>query len=157
MNKVFKAGAVWLAIACVVWLITIWRWQSTGYDATTGDIVGRLFVLPVLLAATMLLALWGVSQLKVQADKPAPQPASGSGSPTAQGDQLNESSDAALRSITAWVLAEAVTLATGPDAVSAWGGFQPQGVRPSLDSQFQDMDGQPIFTARIPGLDMSDW
>ena len=46
MTKLLKAGALCLAIVLVVWLITIWRWQSTGYAATTGDIVGQLFVLP---------------------------------------------------------------------------------------------------------------
>jgi hypothetical protein len=30
MNKVWKVGALWLAICVVVWLFTVWRWQVNG-------------------------------------------------------------------------------------------------------------------------------
>jgi hypothetical protein len=71
MTKVLKAGGVWLLIAAVVWLITIWRWQTTALDVSAQDIVLQLFVLPVLLAGALLAALWGVRQLREQAAGPA--------------------------------------------------------------------------------------
>lgn len=157
MTKVFKAGALWLAIAVVVWLITIWRWQSTAYDASTADIVGQLFVLPLLLAGAFLLALWGVGHLREQAGRPA------SGAevklPVVPAGQLGHVGyqDEAARQACAWVLAEAVTLATGAVAEAAWSGIQSQTVRPGLDVHLQDVDGMPVFTSRVPELDLDDW
>src|SRR6185437_6297164 len=67
------------------------------------------------------------------------------------------SQDDAARSSSAWVLAEAVTLAAGNDAASAWRSLQSRAVRPSLDHELQDVDGMPVFTSRMPDLDMADW
>ncbi|MGC4061693.1 MAG: hypothetical protein QM749_12935 [Aquabacterium sp.] len=110
MVKVLKVGALWLAIAVVVWLITVWRWQSTGHAATTGDIVGQLFVLPLLLTGVFVLALWRVERLRVQAAAPVAAspakavPSAAAQMPMAQGDQASDDT----RALSAWVLAEAV-------------------------------------------------
>lgn len=157
MTKVLKAGALWLAIAVVVWLITIWRWQSTGYAATTGDIVAQLFVLPLVLAAVLLLALWGIGRLREKAAAPVAGPVTKL-QPVAQAvAEVPTSEDEAARRASAWVLAEAVTLAAGSDAQRAWQGLQSRAVRPGLDRALQDVDGMPVFTARVPELDMHDW
>jgi hypothetical protein len=163
MAKFLKAGAqvgaLWLAISLVVWLITIWRWQSTGYAATTGDIVGQLFVLPLLLSFVFVLALWGIDRLRVQAAAPlTPSPAKAaqlvtSGVPATQADAGSDDA----RALSAWVLAEAMTLAAGSDATSAWNSLQARAMRPTLDRELQDVDGMPVFTARVPELDLADW
>ncbi|MBI3380935.1 MAG: hypothetical protein HY019_02915 [Aquabacterium sp.] len=156
MTKVLKAGALWLAITIIVWLITIWHWQSNAHDASTGEIVGQLFVLPVALTAFLLLVLWAVKRLRVQAAAPVvPVSKALDGAPTVA--SVHAVSDEAQRSLSAWVLAEAVTLAAGNDAGAAWAGLRSQTVRPELDSELQDVDGLPIFTSRVADLDVRDW
>ncbi len=158
MTKVLKAGALWLAISIVVWLLTIWRWQNAGHEASTADIVGQLFVLPLALTAVFLLALWGVGRLRAQAVAPLVSSAQA----TPVGAVAATPADAATtdegqRQLSAWVLAEAVTLAAGQDAASAWGSLQSRAVRPALDSELQDFDGMPVFTSRVADLDVRDW
>lgn len=156
MTKVLKAVALWLAIALVVWLITIWRWQSTGHDASTAEIVGQLFVLPVALAAALLAAIWGVKRLREQAASPiaAPVPkAAAKGANQAAASQPAE----ADRPVMAWVMAEALMLSAGSEAVAVLDGLRAHAVRPELDAQLQDLDGLPVFTARVPDLGLDDW
>ncbi len=156
MTKVLKAGALWLAITIIVWLITIWHWQNNAHDASTGEIVGQLFVLPVALTAFLLLVLWGVKRLRAQAAAPVvPAAKAAEGAPTVA--SVHAVSDEAQRRLSAWVLAEAVTLAAGNDAGAAWAGLQSHTVRPELDSELQDVDGLPIFTSRVADLDVRDW
>lgn len=159
MTKVLKAGALWLAITIIVWLITIWHWQNNAHDASTGEIVGQLFVLPVALTAFLLLVLWGVKRLRAQAAAPVvpvvPVATAAEGAPTVA--SVHAVPDEAQRGLSAWVLAEAVTLAAGNDAGAAWAGLQSHTVRPELDSELQDVDGLPIFTSRVADLDVRDW
>lgn len=156
MTKVLKAGALWLAITIVVWLFTIWHWQSNRHEASNAEIVGQLFVLPLALTAFFLLVLWGVTRLREQASAPlAAAPRNGEQAvPVASAQPVT---DEAQRQLSAWVVAEAVTLPAGADAGAAWAGLQSQAVRPELDSELQDIDGLPVFTARVADLDVRDW
>ncbi|MBI2733934.1 MAG: hypothetical protein HYX44_11720 [Aquabacterium sp.] len=157
MTKVLKAGALWLAITIIVWLITIWRWQSDAHDASAGEIVGQLFVLPVLLTVFLLLVLWAVKRLRLQAAAPILAAPESSAAAPAVAMPAQTSSDEAQRGLSAWVLAEAVTLAAGNDAAGAWAGLRSHAVRPELDSELQDVDGMPVFTSRVADLDVCDW
>ncbi|MBI5925226.1 MAG: hypothetical protein HY836_06465 [Aquabacterium sp.] len=156
MTKVLKAGALWLAITVVVWLFTIWHWQSSGHQASTTEIVGQLFVLPFALTGFFLLVLWGVVRLREQASATVVNPVKPAEAP-ASGVSAQPAADESLRHLSAWVLAEAVTLSAGTDASAAWSGLQSQSIRPELDSELQDLDGLPIFTSRVADLDVRDW
>lgn len=156
MTKVLKAGALWLAITVVVWLITIWHWQSSRYEASTAEIIGQLFVLPLALTGFLLLVLWGVQRLREQAAAPVAIAPKAVATP-APASLAQPVSDESQRQLSAWVLAEAVTLSAGPDAQTAWAGLQSRTVRPELDSELQDVDGLPIFTSRVADLDVRDW
>jgi len=151
MAKVLKAAGLYLVVTIVVWLITIWHWQSTGHDASARDIVGQLFVLPVVLTLTLLLALWGVQRMKqgavAQASSMAATPLTGAESTLAHPE----------RDTYAWILAESAVLSLGSDADAAWSVLQAGEARPGLDSHLQDVDGMPVFTARIPGLSADEW
>ncbi|TAK93966.1 MAG: hypothetical protein EPO09_10895 [Aquabacterium sp.] len=158
MTKVLKAGALWLAITVVVWLFTIWHWQSSRHEASTAEIVGQLFALPVVLTAFFLLVLWAVQRLRAQASAPVvPVVGPKAGVPAVTANPTQGVSDEAQRQLSAWVLAEAVTLPAGSDASAAWSGLQSQSVRPELDSELQDINGLPIFTSRVADLDVRDW
>lgn len=156
MTKFLKAGALWLAITTIVWLITIWHWQSSAHDASAGEIVGQLFVLPLALTVFLLLVLWGVKRLRDQVATPIVM-ATTAGASTPSSTSAQAVTDEAQRGLSAWVLAEAVTLAAGPDAGSAWAGLRSHSVRPELDSELQDVDGMPVFTSRVAELDVRDW
>lgn len=156
MTKVLKAGALWLAITVVVWLITIWHWQSSQHEASNGEIVGQLFVLPLALTGFFLAVLWGVTRLRAQAAAPLAMNAKPN-EPAQAAATAKATSDEAQRALSAWVVAEAVTLPAGIDAGSAWAGLQSQAVRPELDRELQDIDGLPIFTSRVADLDVRDW
>lgn len=158
MTKVLKAGALWLAITVLVWLITIWHWQSSAHEASTGEIVAQLFVLPVALTAFLLAVLWGVKRLREQAAKPVtPAAASASTLPKAVAAAAPAHTDEAQRTLSAWVLAETVALAAGSDAATAWEGLQSGKVRPTLDQVLQDFEGMPVFSARVADLNARDW
>lgn len=158
MSKVLKAGALWLAIAVVVWLITIWRWQNTGYNASNTEIVMQLLVLPVALAAALGLALWSVSRLREKAASPiAPSAPAASAVSSPEAEGAARARDDAERRLSAWVMAEAVNLPVGTDVSSALSGMRAQINRPGLDAELQDFDGMPVFTARVPELDVDAW
>lgn len=154
MTKVFKAAGVWLAISVVVWLFTIWRWQTTGHVASTQDIVSQLLLLPVLLAAVWLGAMWALAKLRAQAAQPAASALGEAPAPLAPG---SAGAAAAPPVPHAWVLAEALVLPAGPDAASAWTALTARTTRPGLDPVLQDLDGMPVFTGRVSELDMDDW
>lgn len=162
MTRLLKAGALWLAITIVVWLITIWRWQTSAHDASTGEIVLQLFLLPLGLTVFLLGVLWAVARLRQKAAAPvvAPSAAPVAGSAATVSPKPQEgahATDEAARQLTGWVLAESATLPAGHDAATAWSGLQSRAVRPALDSELQDLNGLPIFTARVPDLDVQDW
>jgi hypothetical protein len=154
MTKVLKAGGVWLLIAAVVWLITIWRWQTTALDVSAQDIVLQLFVLPVLLAGALLAALWGVRQLREQAAGPASStPRSPDASATSLAGGAVLSAEESLRQARIWVLDTALNLRVGHQGEQALAALATGEARPGLDSELQDVDGLPVFSARVDQID----
>lgn len=156
MTGVFKAGGLWLAICMIVWLTTLWRWQSTGHQASHAEIVVQLFVLPVLLAVFLLGALWAVKRLKVKAVAPVVTPGASTvaaSEPLAAPDA--KASEEAAREVSAWILAQAVHLPTGDTAEGAWMALRARSTRPQPDASLQDVDGVPVMASRVAGLDVS--
>jgi len=149
-----KAGGVWLAICVIVWLTTIWRWQNDAHDASHAEIIGQLFVLPAVLAAALLAALWAFKRLRDKAGAPAAL-AGGLAGAASTGEAQAELSDEALRRATAWVLAEAVHLPAGEDAQGAWAALRTGKVRPSLDMALLDMEGAPVMASRVDTLELA--
>lgn len=147
---------MWLVIAAVVWLVTIWQWQTTGAQASTSDIVWRLLVLPLALALALLAALWGVQRLRAPAPAPAPA-ASPTATTSAAPSPPLPGSEEALRQATVWVLGAAANLCLGAQADQAWSALQAVPTRPDLDPDLQDLDGLPVFSARVNALDTAEW
>ena len=153
MARILKALGLGLVIATIVWLVTLWQWHNAERDIGMTDIVVQLLVLPALLTLGLLTALWGVQRLRAPATVPAASSSVGE-------DALDAALSAeaqAQRDASAWVLAEAVHLPVGTDADTAWSTLQAGGVRPDLDAQLQDLDGLPVFTARVPEIELDDW
>ena len=153
MARILKALGLGLVIATIVWLVTLWQWQNAERDIGMSDIVVQLIVLPLLLTLGLLAALWGVQRLRTPVAAPATAPSAGEGA----ADTALSAEAQAQRDASAWVLAEAVHLPVGTDADTAWSILQAGGARPDLDAHLQDLDGLPVFTARVPEIELDDW
>jgi hypothetical protein len=148
MTQVWKVAGMWLVIAAVIWLFSIWQWQTTDATVADRDIVMQLLVLPVMLTAALWLTLWGVQRLRTNL---APA-AAASAAPTVSLDEP-PGSEAALRTATTWLLASSVSLRVGRDADAAWSTLQSNPPRPGPDATLFDLDGMPVFTARVEQVD----
>lgn len=162
MSRAVKAGVLGLVIVATVWAFTFWRWQRMP-QAVSGQDIGpqlvlQLVVLPVALTAVALLAWMGVRRLRVWVRTPLPSVGGSSGALQAAGAAAPPAEAASPVVLPlAWVLAEALTLSAGDDAAAAWQALQGARVRPGLDPVLQDLDGWPVFSARVPGLDVHEW
>jgi len=153
MARILKALGLGLVIATIVWLVTLWQWQNAERDIGMTDIVVQLIALPVLLTLGLLAALWGVQRLRTSPPAPA-HPVTGG--PDAVEAALTAEAQA-QRDASAWLLSEAVHLSVGADADMAWSALQGGEVRPDLDPHLQDLDGLPVFTARVAEIELDDW
>lgn len=152
MSKVLKAGLLCLMVGALVWLVTLWRWQTSDHDASGADIVGQLFMLPLLLSAVLLGAIWGVGRLREDAAKPmvakpVRRTVEAKAEATVPGDE---------RRVSVAVWKAAVNLSAGSSPEHAFTQIQSAGLRPSLDPELQDIDGGPVFTARLPNLSVDE-
>ncbi|MGY4828182.1 hypothetical protein ACVNIS_06365 [Sphaerotilaceae bacterium SBD11-9] len=146
MAKVWKLLALLLVITALVWLTTMWRWQSAHVDPSTADIVLTLVALP--LALTLLLAgvIWSIGRLRAYAvapatpvavappEAPTPAPAERPQAPRFQ------------------VVSSAVHLRTDSDWSNAQASIAKGECKPELDAQLKDDDGIAVFTAPLPDL-----
>jgi len=151
MSKVLKAVLLCVVVTALVWLVTLWQWQTAGRDVSGAEIAGQLFVLPLALTVVLLLAVWGVSRLRVSAAKPlvvapvARPPLTGAVAAPAPADE---------RLLSVAVLQAAVRLAVDGSSDQVLAQMQAGEVRPGLDAELQDVDGAPVFTARLPELEV---
>lgn len=151
-----------LVIAATVWALTLWQWRRTPEAVSGQDIVLHLLVLPLVLTAVAWLAWRAVKRLRDLADRPldaTPTPLAAQGL-TATGDSgahAQASSVEVPEQPVATVLAEALCLSAGHGATEAWHALQEARVRPGLDPELSDADGLPVFSARVPDLDLNDW
>lgn len=152
MTKVWKVAGVWLVMAAVVWLFTIWRWQTTDVMVSDRDIVLQLLVLPLLLTGALVGALWGLHHLRasVALESDATSPGAG---PSLDSSAASSGADEALRCAQAWLLTSAVALPVGSRTDAAWATLSSQAARPSLDPSLLDHDGLPVFTCRAAWVD----
>lgn len=151
MSKVLKAVSLCVVVTALVWLVTLWHWQTAGRDVSGAEIAGQLFVLPLVLTAVLLLAVWGVSRLRDNAAKPLPvkaiaRPTAASG--VAAPAPVDE------RTFSVAVVQAAVCLPVDGSPDQAVAHMQAGSARPGLDPELQDVDGAPVFTARMPELDV---
>jgi hypothetical protein len=155
MSKVLRVVLLCVVVTALVWLVTLWHWQTAGRDVSGAEIVGQLVVLPIALTGVLLLAVWGASRLRVSVGASAAKPVvltppvqpGMSGAAT-----LVTPSDDRLLSVA--VLQAAVHLSAQGSSEQALAQMREGKVRPSLDPELQDLDGAPVFTARLPDLDV---
>lgn len=162
MSRAVKAGVLGLVIVATVWTFTLWRWHRMPQAVSGQDIalerLLQLVLLPLALTAVALVAWMGVRRLRTWVRTPLPTTVPLSGSLQATASAAPPAADASPVVLPlASVLAEALTLSAGDDAAVAWQALKDARVRPGLDPELQDLDGLPVFSARVPDLDVREW
>jgi hypothetical protein len=148
MAKVWKILALLLVITALVWLTTMWRWQSAQLDPSATDLLLNLGVLPVALTAALVMTLWAITRLRSYAVAPtAPPVAAATTAPQAAG--ITAESE---RSAHSKLLASSVQVRAGSTWSDARSGIAAGECKPDLDAQLKDDDGIAVFTAPMPDL-----
>ena len=145
MNRLVKGIALFVAIACVVWIAVLWRWQATARDMSTGDIVAYLFVLPVTVFVLALLGRWAW----VGANEGAARRAEAKAAAPDAAAAATAGVDEAERHATVQVLAAHVATAAGSSPSDLVGAARDGSPRPTLDPELRDDDGLPLLAARM--------
>ncbi len=161
MTRLLKFAALFVAIACLTWIVVITRWRGNGHAVDAGDLVLWLGVLPVVLFLLALAARWAVrGALAAQAARDtaaaaaASTAAAGSGPGGAAGaGAAPQAPGVADASSTPWRLLHAgVHVAAGTDAASLLAALEAGAPRPKPDARLRDRDGLPVMSARIEAL-----
>lgn len=150
MAKVWKILALLLVITALVWLTTMWRWQSAQVDPSATDLTLHLGVLPLVLTAGLVLTLWAVKRLRSYAA--APPAALAPAAPTTAQPAAAAHTAANERSAHVRVLASAVQVRAGSQWSAAQMSIASGECKPDLDAQLKDDDGIAVFTAPMPDL-----
>src|SRR5882724_145046 len=147
MVKVWKILALLLVITVLVWITTLWRWQSAMVNPGASDVIIHLALMPLVLTAALVLTVWLIKRLRAYAAAPI-VPASAAGAAPAA-DAVPAGNTHALPFK---VLASNVFVRAGADWSGAQSGIETGDCRPELDTQLKDNDGIAVFTAAMPGL-----
>lgn len=141
-----------VAIACLVWVGVLWRWQSTQRDMSADDILLYLGALPVTLFVLVLASGWawrGVAQRAAATAEAAPAagaaPAHCSAGTTAE---------EAERHATVQLLAAHVASGAGASLDETLDSVAAGAPRPALDDGLRDAQGLPVMAARAKGLEV---
>lgn len=152
MAKVWKILALLLVITALVWLTTMWRWQSAQVDPSAADLALTLAVLPLVLTAALLMTLWAVKRLRSYAAAPpaaatpAAAPAQAAAAPTTAASE---------RSAHVRVLASGVQVRSGTKWSDAQSTIASGECKPDLDAQIKGDDGSAVFTAPVADLSIA--
>lgn len=154
MAKVWKILALLLVITALVWLTTMWRWQSAQVDPSATDLTLHLGVLPLVLTAGLVMTLWAVKRLRSYAVAPPAAPSAAAAAATQPAAAANTAANE--RSAHVKVLASAVQVRAGNQWSAAQASIASGECKPDLDAQLKDDDGIAIFTAPMPELSTDD-
>lgn len=150
MTKVWKVLALLLVITALVWLTTLWRWQSTHVDPSSTDVMLHLAALPVVLTAALLAMLLGIKHLRTYAA--APVTVAPAASAAAAPGVASTGGPDTPRSTTARVLAARVELRAGNNWQEAHAAIADGDCKADLDPTLKDDDGIALFTALCADL-----
>ncbi len=148
MRPVARTAALFIALACGIWVAVLWHWRTTAQAPDGAQIVLYLGVLPLVVFALVLALRWAVraAQAKQLATRdPCPPAAANAGVPP----------DAAIQPALPWHLHDAwVNTAAGGSVQAVLAAIEAGAPRPQPDGRLFDDQGLPTMTARIANLDL---
>jgi hypothetical protein len=148
MAKVWKVLALLLVITALVWLSTLWRWQSANVNPDATQLLLHLVVLPLVLTAALLAVVWAVKRLRRYAA--APTVAAAASPSTTPAAAAAPAADA--RAVPHRVLAAAVQVRAGAAWRDAQSSIAEGSCKAELDATMKDDDGIAIFTAPLADI-----
>lgn len=148
MSLVWKILALLLVVTALVWLTTLWRWESVDHDPSSTDLLLNLVLLPLGLAAGLVLVVWAVRRLRRYAMAPS-LAAAGS----ASADAAGTAAVLAPERLRAKLLASALQVRAGGSWQSAARAIGSGDCKPTLDPNITDDYGVGVFTAPMDDLD----
>lgn len=149
MRPLLKGAALFVAVACLVWIAVLWHWRATQREMDTGDIVLYLAILPVVVFGLVLAARWAVRGALEKQDARAAAVAAPSASASGAATP-----DAVAKPPLAWHLLGAWThTAAGAGVDELLAAIEAGKPRPRPDAQLRDDEGLPVLAARIAELD----
>lgn len=148
MAKVWKVLALLLVITALVWLSTLWRWQSANVNPDATQLLLHLVALPLILTSALLAVVWAVKRLRDYAAAPAV--AASAQAPVTPAAAAAPTADA--RPAPHRVLAAAVHVRAGTAWRDAQSSIAEGSCKAELDATMKDDDGIAIFTAPIADI-----
>ncbi|HSI57189.1 MAG TPA: hypothetical protein VLA16_06520 [Ideonella sp.] len=152
MGKAVKAGVLLLVVTTLVWLTTLWRWQTSPRDLSVNDVLLYLVALPLGLTLAFLLSVWAAARLRSYAGRPPGAAAAAPSAATA--GSAAEASAEAERQLGFAVLAAAAHTRGGAD----WAALAQatSTAVPALDPELRDEHGVAVFSARTDEAAQAD-
>ncbi|NML16376.1 hypothetical protein [Azohydromonas caseinilytica] len=148
MATLLKNLLLLLALASAIWLVVLWRWWATRYEASTADALRELVALPLLLFAFVLAlrgALRGAAARLAREEAHAREAAAAATPAPAVGPEAP----------TVWPLLGAwVQTPAGAEVGTLREALATGQPRPVPDAELRDLDGLPVLCARIATLDV---
>jgi hypothetical protein len=152
MTRLFKGLALFIALACLIWLGVLWHWQRTQYQMSTTDVVVYLGALPLTVFALVLLGRWawrGAAQKSAaKASVPAPVAPAGASAHAATAS----SADEAARHSTCQLLAAHARTAAGSSVDDCLHAAETHKPAPALEATLRDQNGLPVLCAKVADL-----
>lgn len=148
MTRFWKGLALFVAIACAVWIVVLWRWQVTSRDMSVRDIVVYLGLLPLAVFGFAVAARWAWRGASERATRQAEARAT-----AAPAAAVAASADEAERHLTVQLLAARLLVAPAESAADLLSAARDGSPRPVLDAELRDDDGLPVMAARIASVD----
>lgn len=153
MKSLLKGAALFVAVACLVWIAVLWRWQATRHDIGAGDIVLYLALLPVVVFALVLAGRWAVRGALEKQDAKSAAAATATAGATRTGAAAARPGEG-VRPDWSWHLLGAwVHTAGGSSIDELLEAIEAGKPRPRPDAALHDDEGLPVMTARIAELD----
>lgn len=150
MSLVLKRFLLFGLVVGVIWLGVVVYWQTSQHTPTETDMLLYLVVAPLVMAG----ALWGGYKLFSASPAAAAAPQADGAVPAST---AGGRADAVERTWTLHVLATSLRTSAGASASDVLSALTSGEVQLALDSELKNQEGYPIFAARVPDLDTSEF
>jgi len=151
MKAFLKGVALFVALACLVWIAVLWRWRATQRDMDEGDIVLYLGLLPIVLFALALAVRWAVRSAMARQAAAATAAATAGASPASSGAAAQGKPPLHWHVLGAWI-----NTAAGASVDELLAALEAGSPRPAPDPALHDDEGLPLMSARMADLDTTD-
>ncbi len=152
MAKAWKLVALLLVVTILVWLTTMWRWQSAQADPSGRDVLMTLVALPALLTIALAGAVWAATRLRRHALAPLAAPLQAAGAEQASADATSRV--VPDRHAHLMVLGASAVVRAGADWATVQQALASGKCLPELHPHWRDDDGVAVFTAAMADLDV---